>query len=119
MDSLAQTTTPKLLRVALEKLPDNMPSAYNKTLERVNSQGKHDKELAYDIFSWIAFTRRALTVLELRHALAVEPDTMSLDPDNLCSEDLLGSVCGGLVVITDQTGGWPNDPIVRFVRKCT
>ncbi len=44
---------------------------------------------------------------------------MSLDPDNLCSEDLLGSVCGGLVVITDQTGGWSNDPIVRFVRKCT
>ncbi|PBK85057.1 hypothetical protein ARMGADRAFT_1048105 [Armillaria gallica] len=104
IDSLAQTTTPKLLRVALQKLPNNMPSAYDKTLERVNSQCEHDRELAYHIFSWIAFARRPLTVLELQHALAVEPDTMTLDPDNICSEDLLGSVCGGLVIITDKIG---------------
>ncbi len=115
MDSLSQTTTPKILRVALEKLPDNVASAYDKTLERVNSQGKHDKELAYRIFGWIAFTRRPLSMLELQHALAVEPGTTALDPDNLCSEDLLGSVCGGLA-ITDQKG-WHRYPIVRFVRK--
>ncbi|SJL14209.1 uncharacterized protein ARMOST_17664 [Armillaria ostoyae] len=116
MDSLAQTTTPKILRVALGKLPDNMASAYDKTLERINSQGKYDRELAYCIFGWIAFTRCSLTVSELQHALAVEPDTTTLDPDNICSEDLLGSVCGGLVVIMDQTG-WYRNPIVRFVHK--
>ncbi|PBK81185.1 hypothetical protein ARMGADRAFT_1146487 [Armillaria gallica] len=77
-----------------------MPSAYSKTLEGVNSQGKYDKELAYHIFGWIAFTRRSLSTLELQHALAVKPDTTALDPENLCSEDLLGSVCGGLVITT-------------------
>ncbi|KAK0430760.1 hypothetical protein EV421DRAFT_1669507, partial [Armillaria borealis] len=92
--------------------------AYDKTLERINSQGKYDRELAYRIFGWIAFTRRPLTVLELQHALAVEPGTTTLDPDNLCSEDLLGSVCGGLIIITDQMG-WSRDPIVRFVHYTT
>ncbi len=115
MDSLAQTTTPKILRASLGKLPNNMPSAYSKTLERINSQGEYDKELAYRIFGWIAFTRCSLTVLELQHALAVEPDTTALDPDNLCSKDLLESVCGGLVIIDQK--GWYRDPIVRFVRK--
>ncbi|PBK85136.1 hypothetical protein ARMGADRAFT_942500, partial [Armillaria gallica] len=108
MDLLAQTTTPKILRVALKKLPNNMASAYDKTLERVNSQGKYDKELAYRIFGWIAFTRRPLTVLELQHALAVELNTTTLDSDNLCDKDLLGSVCAGLVLI---------DLTVKFVRK--
>ncbi len=81
MDSLAQTTTPKILQVALRKLPDNRASAYNKTLERVDSQGTYDRELAYRIFGWIAFMRRPLTVLELWHALAVELDTTTLDHD--------------------------------------
>ncbi|SJL14282.1 uncharacterized protein ARMOST_17738 [Armillaria ostoyae] len=119
MDSLAQTTTPKILQVALGKLPDNMASAYNKTLERVNSQGEYDRELAYRVFGWIALTRCPLTVSELQHALAVEPDTKTLDPDNICSEDLLGSVCGGLVIITHQMGLIFDDPIVRFVYYMT
>ncbi len=114
MDTLAQTTTPKILQVALGKLPDNMASAYDKTLERVNSQSKHDKELAYHIFGWIAFAKQPLTVLELQHALAVEPGMTTLDPDNLCDEDLLESVCAGLVII-NQTS---TKCIVRFVRKC-
>ncbi|KAK0435957.1 hypothetical protein EV421DRAFT_1144381, partial [Armillaria borealis] len=117
MDLLAQITTLKILRVALRKLPDNMASAYDKTLERVNSQGKYDRELAYRIFGWIAFMRRPLTVLELRHALAVELGTMILDPDNLCSEDLLESVCGGLVISVDQI--WPTGTFLRFVHYTT
>ncbi|KAK0184075.1 hypothetical protein F5146DRAFT_1106156 [Armillaria mellea] len=115
MDSLAQTTTPKELQAALRKLPDNMASAYDKTLERINSQGEHDKKLAYRIFGWIAFTRRPLTILELQHALAVELDMTTLDPDNLCDEDILESVCAGLILV-DSTK-YHKDPIVRFVRK--
>ncbi len=99
-----------------------MANAYNKTLERVDSQGVHNKDLAYSIFGWIAFARCPLTVLELQYALAVEPGMMALDPDNLYDDDIFGSVCAGLVVM-DQTytefrhfqqGG----PIMRFVHKC-
>lgn len=98
-----------------------MASAYDETLERVNSQGVHDKDLAYRVFGWVAFSGRPLTVLELQYALAVEPGMTTLDPDNLYDEDLLESVCAGLVVMdwtyTNFTHFQPEGPIMRFVRK--
>ena len=115
MDSLVQTNTPKMLQAALRKLPKNMASAYDKTLERIDSQGEDDRELAYRIFGWITFTRCPLTILELQHALAVEPDMTTFDPDNLCDKDILGSVCAGLVLV-DATEYYKG-PIVKFVRK--
>ena len=115
MDSLVQTNTPKMLQAALRKLPKNMASAYDKTLERIDSQGEDDRELAYRIFGWITFTRCPLTILELQHALAVELHMTTFDPDNICNEDILGSICGGLVVV-DQIKYY-KDPIVKFVCK--
>ncbi|KAK0438156.1 uncharacterized protein EV420DRAFT_1316688 [Desarmillaria tabescens] len=121
IDLLSQSTTSKILRVALRKLPDNMAGAYDKTLERVNSQGEHDRDLAYRIFGWIAFAARPLTVLELRYALAVELGTTTLDPDNLCNEDVLESICAGLVIM-DQPNWifrYYDISIVRFVHYTT
>ncbi|SJL14313.1 uncharacterized protein ARMOST_17769 [Armillaria ostoyae] len=117
MDSLAQSTNQKTLRDALKELPDNMKNAYDETMERINHQGKHKSALASRVFGWIAFARRPLIVLELQHALAVELGTTTLNPDNLCSKDLLGSVCAGLVVI-DQMGRH-REPIVKFVHYTT
>ncbi|PBK85063.1 hypothetical protein ARMGADRAFT_860050, partial [Armillaria gallica] len=89
--------------------------AYDNTMERINHQGKHKSALAICIFGWLVFARRSLIVLELQHALAVELGMTTLNSDNLCSEDLLGNVCGGLVVI-DQTERH-REPIVRFVHR--
>ncbi|PBK87757.1 ankyrin, partial [Armillaria gallica] len=79
MDSLAGSArTRKTLENALAKLPDNIMGAYTEILEsRINT-----------------FARRPLTVLELQHALSVDLDSdmTAFEPDNLCSEDLLGSV---------------------------
>ncbi|PBK68288.1 hypothetical protein ARMSODRAFT_888041 [Armillaria solidipes] len=116
MDLLAQTTNPKILREVLGKLPETMTSAYDRTLARVDSQGVYDRDLAYRVYSWVAFAKRPLTVLELRYALAVEPGTKTLDSDNLFDGDFLGSVCAGLV-ITEPAFGQEKGPIMRFVHK--
>ncbi|KAK0451232.1 uncharacterized protein EV420DRAFT_1621879 [Desarmillaria tabescens] len=118
MDLLAQTTNPKILREALVKLPETMTSAYDKTLARVDSQGMYDRDLAYRVYSWVAFATRPLTVLELRYALAVEPGTKALDPDNLFDDDFLGSVYAGLV-ITESAFGQEKGPVMRFVHYTT
>ncbi|KAK0219365.1 hypothetical protein EDD85DRAFT_961104 [Armillaria nabsnona] len=118
MDLLAQTTNPKILREVLGKLPETMTSAYDKTLARVDSQGVYDKDLAYRVYSWVAFAKRPLTVLELRYALAMEPGTKVLDPDNFFDGDFLGSVCAGLV-ITEPAFGQERGPIMRFVHYTT
>ncbi|KAK0472466.1 hypothetical protein IW261DRAFT_1570822 [Armillaria novae-zelandiae] len=113
MDLLAQTTNPKILREVLSKLPESMTSAYDKTLARVDSQGVYDRDLVYRVYSWVAFAKRPLTVLELRYALAVEPGTKVLDPDNLFDGDFLGSVCAGLV-ITEPGFDQERGPVMRF-----
>ncbi|SJL10215.1 uncharacterized protein ARMOST_13599 [Armillaria ostoyae] len=93
MESLAQTT-------------NSMANAYDTTMEKINSQGVYEKDLAY----------------QLRHALAVEPGRKTLDPDNLCDEELFGTVCAGFVVMdsTYTEFGYlqGRGPIVRFNLRC-
>ncbi|PBK68993.1 hypothetical protein ARMSODRAFT_886856, partial [Armillaria solidipes] len=113
MDSLAEATNRRHLRNALAELPDTVADAYNEALRRIDSQGKHRKELAYRILSWIAFAKRPLTVLELQHAFAVEPDAQELDVENITESDVLCSVCAGLVVIelvTPIESDYSDDP---------
>ncbi|PBK81229.1 hypothetical protein ARMGADRAFT_813254 [Armillaria gallica] len=120
VDTLTQSTNRKILRDALKELPENMTNAYDETLERVYHQTKYKSALANRIFGWIVFARRPLDVLELQHALAVEQGTTTLDSENLCSKELLGSVCGGLVIIDQmQRAEMHRDPIVRFVHYTT
>ncbi len=108
MDSLAGLArTQKTLKGALAKLPDNIMGVYAEILESwINSQDNDDRVFAFHIFGWIAFARHPFTMLELQHALSVDLDSdiMAFEPDNLCSEDLLGSVCGGLVIAV-RSGG--------------
>ncbi|KAK0501763.1 ankyrin repeat-containing domain protein [Armillaria luteobubalina] len=113
MDSLAEATNRRHLRNALAELPDTVADAYNESLRRIGSQGKHRKELGYRILYWIAFAKRPLTVLELQHAFAVEPGEQELDVENITDSDVLCSVCAGLVVIelaTPIESDYPDDP---------
>ncbi|KAK0468650.1 hypothetical protein IW261DRAFT_1020132, partial [Armillaria novae-zelandiae] len=116
MDCLAETRNKKKLKDALAKLPENIMGAYAEILEsRINSQNNEDKDLALQIFGWIALAKRPLTVLELQHALAVDLNSVAFEPDSLYSEDLLGSVCGGLVIISGANQElWHRNPIMKF-----
>ena len=70
------------------------------------------------VLSWITYTRRPLSVDELRHGLAVEygdnevQDT-EFDPENLLSPRSQIDVCAGLVVID------PRSQIIRLVHYTT
>ncbi|KAK0186915.1 hypothetical protein F5146DRAFT_1208952, partial [Armillaria mellea] len=123
MNSLAETKNQRTLKEALAKLPENLMGAYAEILEsRINSQNDDDRVLAFHIFGWIAFAKHPLTVLELQHALAVDLDSDETDfePDNIFSEELLGSVCGGLVFISDiGKDEWFRDHTVKFAHYTT
>ncbi|KAJ7305570.1 hypothetical protein DFH08DRAFT_665880, partial [Mycena albidolilacea] len=61
-----------------------------------------DKEVARLALTWVAYSKRPLTVPELREALAIEPDATSLDVDNLLDINIILSVCGGLVIVNEE-----------------
>ena len=60
--------------------------------------------MAIRILSWITHARRVLQVDELRYALAIESTASNFDNENLVEQELLVSLCAGLVIIEEQNG---------------
>ncbi|KAI9767661.1 MAG: hypothetical protein M1840_005532 [Geoglossum simile] len=112
-DSLVTKATRKDIRKALETLPKELDGTYEEAMRRIESQNDDDKQLAEQILSWISYALKPLTLKELQHALAVEPGEPALDEDNLPDEELLTSVCAGLVTIDRESN------IIRLVHYTT
>ncbi|KAJ7572907.1 hypothetical protein C8J56DRAFT_571023 [Mycena floridula] len=82
LDSLASQLTCKDLRLALGTLPEIINNSYNDAIVRIDAQqGQHKRALAYQVFYWLVYTKKPLTVQELQHALAVssDPDMIVMD----------------------------------------
>ncbi|KAJ6530005.1 ankyrin repeat-containing domain protein [Mycena vulgaris] len=109
IDSLTGKNTIKAVRQALHHLPKNLRHTYDEAMERIDHQAEDDRELAYLTLTWVANAKRPLSVRELLEALAIEPNTTSLDPDNMLDMSILLSVCAGLVTV-DETAS-----VVRLI----
>ncbi|KAJ6521490.1 hypothetical protein DFH09DRAFT_479143 [Mycena vulgaris] len=101
IDSLTTKHTVKAVRGALAHMPTDLNSTYDEVVERINRQTEDDKMLAWRTLSWVTNAKRPLRPSELQEALAVEPGTKELDPDNRLDMNTILSVCAGLVVINE------------------
>ncbi|KAJ6528218.1 hypothetical protein DFH09DRAFT_820362, partial [Mycena vulgaris] len=77
---------------------------YDAAINRINDQDEDDRTVARSTLTWVANSKRLLTVPELREALAIEPGATRLDPDNLLDIGIILSVCAGLVIVEGNTG---------------
>ncbi|KAJ7136784.1 ankyrin repeat-containing domain protein [Mycena epipterygia] len=100
--SLATKNTIKAVREALQHLPKDLKHTYDDAMERIDRQNEDDKQLAHSALTWVANTKRPLSVAELREALAIEPDTTTLNVDNIVDINIVLSVCAGLIIV-DET----------------
>lgn len=110
MDSLVHKNNRKAIHDALEKLPREVDDTYEEAMKRIQGQNQDDAELADQVLLWICFARRPLSIVELQHALAVDESSTSTQWDALPDEEIMISVCCGLVVIDEESS------IVRLVR---
>ncbi|KAJ7591960.1 ankyrin repeat-containing domain protein [Mycena floridula] len=117
LDSLTKKYTPKILRETLMSLPKDINKSYDETMSRIVDQGEEYSQLAHHVFLWLAFAKRALTLLELRHALAVSEGMDEMELDALIQDgEFVVSVCGGLVVIEEgEDGSFPR--LVHYTTK--
>ncbi|KAJ7696332.1 ankyrin repeat-containing domain protein [Mycena olivaceomarginata] len=113
IDFLSEMNTIKAVREALNNLPGDLPTMYNDIGYRINRQIESDKKLAWIILAWISNAKRPLQSSELVEALAVEPETTALDPDNVLDMPTILSVCAGLVIVNEE------DNIIRLVHYTT
>ncbi|KAH8725930.1 ankyrin repeat-containing domain protein [Phaeosphaeriaceae sp. PMI808] len=112
LDSLLDQKTKSKVESKLSKLRggfDGLTQTYDDAIKRITSQLPGDTALAKRILAWITNAQRPLTTTEICHALAVEPKSEDLDPDNVPDVDELVSVCAGLVVVDKES------QVVRFV----
>ncbi|KAJ7930074.1 hypothetical protein B0H13DRAFT_1595784, partial [Mycena leptocephala] len=109
IDSLVTKHTVKAVRDALKNMPGDLNRTYDEVMERIDQQSEEDKTLARRTLCWISNAETVLHISELVEALAIEPGTTDLDPDNLLEMDIIVSVCAGLVVIDEV------DRLVRLV----
>ncbi|KAI4215997.1 MAG: hypothetical protein LQ351_001493 [Letrouitia transgressa] len=99
MDSLVLKVSQKTIRQALDALPKGLDATYDEAMSRIDQQGEEDVRLAEQVLSWISFAVRPLKLAELREALSVEPGAREIDDSAAPDEELITSVCAGLVVI--------------------
>lgn len=113
MDSLATKATRNAVLDALKNLPKGLDDTYEEAMQRIDSQNDDDRELARKVLYWTTCARRPLTVEELQHALAVKIGTSRLDEGDIVDEEILFSVCAGLVTTSQES------KIVRFIHYTT
>lgn len=111
MDSLQGKISTRDVYNALEELPQGVDTTYDEAMARIEKQDKPHAWLAEQVLSWITHAFRPLSVKELQHALAIKPQATSLDPERIIGEEMLTSVCAGLVIIDGKRR------IVRLVRE--
>lgn len=90
------------IKSTLSSLPPHLLGLYESTLERVEGQNQYSRDVAFKVLTWLSYTQRPMTALELQHALTVEAGKGNLDVENLIDVDELISVCGGLVAVTAE-----------------
>ena len=108
LDMLGSCRNTRELRIALENLPKGVDAMYMATMERIESQD--EPHLAKRALTWLVHALESLTMDDLRHALAVDPETFEYDRDLLVDADTLISICCGLISLE------PQSKLVRLVR---
>jgi Ankyrin repeats (3 copies)/Ankyrin repeats (many copies) len=90
-----------------------LDDTYGEAMNRIWTQDDEDVKLAGQVLSWISYALRPLTIIEIQHALAVEPGDEDFDEDALPDQDILVSVFAGLVAIDQESN------IIRLVHYTT
>lgn len=88
LDYLCECTTDRERREALTKLPPDLPSSYERILERINnSTNKANQRLVVRTLQWIMFAKESLKTDTLLEALAIEEGDDDIYRDAKTTED--------------------------------
>ncbi|KAJ7575473.1 hypothetical protein C8J56DRAFT_801245 [Mycena floridula] len=121
LDALASQLNRRGLRTALASLPKGIIDSYDDAMARIKAQGEAEYELACQIFYWLVYAKRPLSIEELQHAVAVSQDMTEMDVDAIVDVDVLTGVCAGLVVIQDNISHYfyelEDNQIIQLVRE--
>ena len=97
----------------LKAVPDELIRTYERAMDRIDSQAQKKPKAARAILAFITYAPRPSRVHELQHALAVEVGSSQLNVDNIVPQNLITSLCAGLLTIN------PDSYIISLVHYTT
>ena len=98
MDYLCECTNDRERREALTKLPPDIPSSYERILERVNnSKNSSNQQLVIRTLQWTLFARERLTTDQYLEALSVYEGDTDLDSSAMTDEEEILNWCSSLI----------------------
>ncbi|KAF5983664.1 ankyrin protein [Fusarium bulbicola] len=115
LHSLANETSERDVKDALKQFEDRaknndhdpkfsiVDQAYNDTLKRLREQHQNSSDLAFRVIAWICCTRWKLPANAIQQGLALREGDTTFDEDGIVDEQLLVSVCCGLVEISERS----------------
>lgn len=88
LDYLCECTNDRERREALTKLPPDLPSSYERILERINnSRNKSNRLLVIRALQWAVYSEWPLSTPALLEALAIENGDVDIDRSAMTTED--------------------------------
>lgn len=87
-------------------LPASRDKVYEEATQRIRKQPEDEARLAMTVLSWITHAVRPLDVGESQYAVAVtnfEPEDTTIDEEGLTDESEITTVCGGIVVVDQDS----------------
>jgi len=102
MKKILEQTTLAELEDVLGHLPRKEDEFYREVVDSITDLPQRRARLAKTTFMWLFESARPLRVVELRHALAIEASTSSLDERHLPSLPTIETVCKQLLTV-DRT----------------
>lgn len=105
MESLgsAAALSIKHVRMKLQSLPTTLTATYDEAMQRIEAQDPDHTSIALRTLAWISYAFRSLSLGELQHALAIEPESTRLDEEDIMDGNSITALCAGLVVIDQGT----------------
>jgi len=101
IESILEEVTIGRRRRKLEEMSrgNGLSDAYTATLARLKGQKRNKAAIGLKVLMWVLYSERPLRAEELCHALAVETESLDLDPENIPVLRTLLSSCLGLVTV--------------------
>jgi ankyrin repeat protein len=97
MDYLCECNNDRDRREALKKLPPDLPSSYERILERVNRSSRENQELVKKTLHWIVYAEGYIGPEVLIQALAVRDEERHFDSNSMTTEEDILHWCSSLV----------------------
>lgn len=105
IDLIQSRRTPKGVQEALENLPKDLFSTYERILSKVDAQGPDVARIVRTTLRWLVAALRPLKLTEINEAVTIKAGSVSLDEDlGVFSEADIIEICSSLVNYDESKG---------------